>query len=182
MMGIWSSTCCSARAAHPVAALAGDARATSSPCRRASLVVLLPMTVRDRRRSASTRMASTLLWGRLIFGIAARLRPPAPGSRSRSRRRSSRSGVLGLVLMAVDVRAAAQRERALEPPRVPGLARHRPPVAAVAPARAGCARSRGCSRRPGACARSGSRRPAGRRCPTSRCASRSARSTSRSAS
>ena len=110
-------------------------------------------------------LASTLVWGRLVFGIpfhvvhwlAFVVAVPAT--------------ILGLGLLGLrvrlDLRAVPERERALEHARVAGAAGHRHARPALAPPRLGAARSRGCSPRPGACRRFARRRSAARRGRTS---------------
>ena len=75
-------------------------------------------------------------------------------------------GLLGL-LLAVELHPLPARERALEPARVPDLARHRAARARCRSSPAGSSRSPGCSRRPGGSARSATLRSAATRWPRS---------------
>ena len=75
MMGIWSSTLFGSGGADPVAALAGDARVRDRRRRRRFLLVLLPMTLATASIGLYS-LASTLLWGRLLFGVPLDLAHP----------------------------------------------------------------------------------------------------------
>ena len=100
------------------------------------VLVVLPLTLATASIGLYS-LCATLLWGRILFGVPFT-------SRTRSLFALALPvtilglGLLGLVL-AADVRPLPARERALEPARVPGLARHRPARPARAPARLGAA-------------------------------------------
>ena len=119
MMGVWSTTLFALGRDDPVAALARDARAR---CRLAVnlALVYLPFSLANSFTGAYA-LAATLIWGRLIFGVPLHFAHPwlfvlaVP------------TVVLSLgaarPAARVDVRALPQRERDVEPARVPGLDR-----------------------------------------------------------
>ena len=148
---------------HPVAALAGHARAAGRRAARRCVSIAAAAHASPRPRSASTRSPATLVWGRLLFDDAARARAPAACSPSRCRPPClpgpARAGA------RLDVRPLPQRERVLEPARVPGLAGHRPARAALAAARLRRADLVGARARPGGCAPCATRRSAATRWP-----------------
>ena len=155
----------------PVAALAGHARArVAAP---ASLpLLLLPLTIATATIGLYSIVA-TLFWGRVFFGVPLDFEHPcalrARAARHRRQPRPARARA------RLDVRPLPERERVLEPARVPDLARDRPARAALAPARLGRAALVGARADlgdGGGAQRGARRRGAG---PGSRCASCSAR-------
>ena len=93
--------------------------------------VVLPMTVATASIGLYS-IASTLLWGRVIFGLPLNFIHPAWFIVALVAAIVS-LGLLGLVLSSTFV-LLRNAELALEPARVPGLARDRPPDQPLAPA------------------------------------------------
>ena len=156
------------RCSAPAARSSGSAGRGRSRCssrrRRRSSCVVLPLTIATSAIGVYS-LASTLLWGRFVFGIPFHVVHPfafvvaVPAT-------ILGLGLLGLVFASTFVlyRNANALSNMLEWPvlLVTGHAR-----AALAAARLGAPDRAGCSRRPGACAGSARRRSAAHRGRTS---------------
>ena len=155
VMGIWSTTATSAGGAIQQQRWYGVLELlVAAPSRL--ILVLAPITVAIAGIGVYS-IASTLLWGRLLFGVPVHISHPLLFAISIPAAVLS-IGLLGLVLASTLVlyRSASSLSQALEYPiwTITGM------LIPLSLLPAGSTRSPGCSRRPGACARFATRRSA----------------------